>query len=59
MKLEKVKKIAVEKGLKPGRIKKAALIRAIQQAENNPACFETGQAAVCGQEDCLWRPDCV
>lgn len=59
MKLEKIKHIAMEMGLKPGRIKKAALVRAIQQAENNPCCFGTGQAVVCGQEGCLWRPDCV
>jgi len=59
MKLEELKKIAMDMGIKPGRMKKAELVRTVQQAEHNLCCFETGQAAVCGQEKCLWRPDCV
>jgi hypothetical protein len=58
MKLEEIKKIAQQHNIKVGKMKKAELIRAIQQAENNEACFETGQAAACGQKHCMWREDC-
>jgi hypothetical protein len=39
-------------------MKKAELVRAVQQAENNVECFETGTANNCGENDCLWREDC-
>jgi hypothetical protein len=39
-------------------MKKAELVRAIQQAEKNEECFETGKADVCGQDECIWREDC-
>jgi hypothetical protein len=59
MKLEKIKEIAKQHGIKVGKLKKAELVRAIQLAEVNEACFETGQASECGQAECLWRTDCV
>jgi hypothetical protein len=40
-------------------MKKADLVRAIQQAEGNQVCFETGVAEACGQHACLWRGDCA
>ena len=58
MKLIKIREIAKEHGLKPGRLTKAELIRSIQHAEGNQSCFGTGSSAVCGQIDCLWREDC-
>lgn len=58
MKLEDIKEIAKQHGIKVGKLKKAELVRAIQLAEGNEVCFETGQAAVCGQAECLWRTDC-
>jgi hypothetical protein len=58
MKLEEIKVIAKKHDIKVGKQKKAELVRAIQGAEKNDACFETGQASECGQEGCLWRPDC-
>ena len=58
MKLEEIKEIAKQHGIKTGKMKKADLVRAIQMAESNDACFETGQASTCGQDECLWRPDC-
>jgi hypothetical protein len=58
MKMDEIKEIAKKHGIKPGKMKKADLIRAIQQAEGNEACFETGKADVCGQDSCLWRGDC-
>lgn len=59
MKLEQIKEIAKQYDIKAGRLKKAELVRAIQAAEGNDVCFETGRAAACGQADCLWRPDCI
>jgi hypothetical protein len=58
MKLEEIKEIAKQHGIKVGKLKKAELVRAIQVAEKNDACFETGRAAECGQPECLWRDDC-
>lgn len=59
MKLDEIKEIAKLHNIKVGKMKKADLVRAIQQAENNNVCFETGQAKNCGQDACLWREDCV
>ena len=59
MKLDEIKEIAKQHNIKVGKMKKADLVRAIQQAENNDICFETGQSNTCGQDSCLWREDCV
>lgn len=59
MKLDEIKEIAKLHNIKAGKMKKVDLVRAIQQAENNDTCFETGQAENCGQDACLWREDCV
>ncbi|MDA8431084.1 MAG: Rho termination factor N-terminal domain-containing protein [Geobacteraceae bacterium] len=58
MKLDEIKEIAKQHNIKVGKMKKADLVRAIQQAENNDICFGTGQANTCGQQACLWRGDC-
>ena len=58
MKLEEIKEIAKQHDIKVGKLKKAELVRAIQAAEGNEVCFETGKADQCGQENCLWRGDC-
>jgi len=58
MNMAQVKEVAREHGVKPGKLKKAELIRAVQQAEENPQCFNTDFAQACGQADCLWRGDC-
>jgi len=59
MKLDEVKKIAAELGIKAGKLRKAELIQQIQRTEANDPCYGTGKAADCGQEECLWREDCV
>jgi hypothetical protein len=59
MKLEEIRKIANQHNIKSGKTKKADLIRAIQQAEDNEPCFDSGKASDCGQEECLWRKDCA
>jgi len=58
MNMTQVKDVAKERGVKPGRMKKQDLVRAIQAQEGNPECFNTGTSQGCGQDDCLWREDC-
>ncbi len=58
MKMEAIKEIAKRHDIKAGKMKKADLVRAIQHAEGNEACFATGKAGVCGQHACLWLEDC-
>lgn len=58
MKIAEVRELAVQRGLKADKMKKTEIIRAIQAAEGNTACFDTGAAAECGQADCLWLTDC-
>lgn len=59
MNINEIKAIAKERGVNPGRLKKADLIRAIQQEEGYAACFGTGSGGVCEQPHCLWREDCA
>jgi hypothetical protein len=58
MKLDDIKEIAKQHNIKVGKMKKADLVMAIQQAENNDVCFEAGKVDSCGQDACLWREDC-
>ena len=58
MKLDEIREIARKHEIKAGKMKKADLIRAIQAAEGNPVCFESGTVDQCGQDVCLWREDC-
>lgn len=58
MNLNHIKTLAVERGIRPARLKKTELVRAIQAAENNQACYMTNQVDRCGQEACLWRTSC-
>ncbi len=59
MKLEEIKQIAKQHNIKAAKLKKVDLVRAVQEAENNEVCFETGTAENCGQNTCLWRKACV
>lgn len=58
MKLSELKELAAQRGLKTDKLKKAEIIRAIQGAEGNATCFDTGAVAECGQINCLWKEDC-
>lgn len=58
MDMEQIKEVAKDRGVKPGKLKKVELIRAIQAAEGNPQCFGTEQIERCGELGCLWREDC-
>jgi hypothetical protein len=59
MKLEDIRKIAQQHGIKTTKMKKVELIRTIQSSEQNEPCFDSGKAGSCGQDSCLWRSDCV
>lgn len=58
MKMNEVKQKAKSIGVTPGRMKKADLIHAIQQAEGNEVCFST-EKDYCEQKQYCWRGDCV
>ena len=58
MKVQDIKDIAKKRGVNAGKMNKTELIRAIQTAEENNACFATPSAQTCGQMNCLWRADC-
>ena len=58
MKIQDIKDIAKKKGVNAGKMNKTDLIRAIQKAEGNDACFATASVQTCGQMSCLWRGDC-
>lgn len=49
MKLSEVRELAAQRGLNTDKMKKAEIVRSIQAAEGNSACFDTGIAAGCGQ----------
>jgi hypothetical protein len=59
MKLDEIRKIAKQHNINAGKKKKAELVRAIQEAEGNEPCFDSGKADQCGQDDCIWRDDCA
>ena len=59
MTLAEIKKTAEAKGVKPAKMKKDELIRAIQTAEGNIACFATEAADGCPEAGCLWKSDCA
>jgi hypothetical protein len=45
-------------GIKTANMKKADIIKAIQLAEGNIDCYDSGKSASVGQDNCLWREDC-
>jgi hypothetical protein len=59
MKMQEIRAIAKPLGIKTSRMSKINLVRAIQQAEGNFACFATASAGECDQAECIWRADCL
>lgn len=58
MNMQEVRKKAKILNIKPGKMRKADLIRFIQATEGNYPCF--GQANdSCDQSLCCWRDDCL
>lgn len=59
MSLEEIRAIAKSYGVVAGKQPKPDLIKSIQVAEGNFACFGTAQDGECDQGSCLWRADCL
>jgi hypothetical protein len=59
VKLDDIRNIANDKGIKPGKLNKTQLVRTIQREEGNSDCFATPAIGDCGQMGCLWREDCA
>lgn len=58
MKMQQIRSIAKEHGVKSGRLSKINLIHEIQRTEGNFDCFGTAYDGYCDQHGCLWRVDC-
>lgn len=58
MTIQKVRKLARNQGLSPGKHDKIDLIRMMQRREGNFDCFATAIDGICDQNGCLWREDC-
>jgi len=58
MKMTDIQKRAKMVGLKAGKVKKAELIRKIQEQEGNFTCFQSA-TDYCDQAECCWRGDCL
>jgi len=56
--MKDIRKIALKINVKYGKLNKTALIRKIQEGEENFSCFATAHEDVCDQKQCLWRTDC-
>ncbi len=59
MKMQDIRVIAKRMEIKTSRMSKLNLIREIQVAEGNNACFASEVAADCDQHSCIWRDDCL
>ena len=58
LKINQIKKKAESFGIKPGKMKKADLIHAIQIAEGNTPCFGRSNGQ-CSNYDCCFMKDCL
>ena len=58
MKMQDIRKIAKENGLKTGKLNKTLLVRQIQATEGNFDCFASASNDYCDQSACIWQGDC-
>ena len=58
MKMQDIRKIAKENGLKTGKLNKTLLVRHIQATEGNLDCFASASNDYCDQSTCIWQDDC-
>ncbi len=59
MQFQEIRKMAKAMDVNTYQMKKVDIIRAIQNAENNIPCFGTSRIDACGEDACLWRPECI
>jgi hypothetical protein len=57
MKIQRIRSIAKEMGVKSARMSKGEIIRATQEAEGNFPCFGSARDGYCDREDCMWKED--
>ena len=48
-----------QKGVNLHKMRKEDLIRLVQKAEGNTACYQGEFSSVCGQTDCKWFDSCT
>ncbi|VAW70675.1 hypothetical protein MNBD_GAMMA09-2868 [hydrothermal vent metagenome] len=58
MKMQDIRVIAKDFGIKASSMSKARLIQTIQHSEGNFDCFSSAIDGECDQLKCLWRDDC-
>ena len=58
MKMQEIRKIAKENGLKTGKLNKTLLVKQIQISEGNFDCFASASNDYCNQANCIWQDDC-
>ncbi len=58
MKFNEIRKMAKGMGINTYKMKKTAMIRAIQKAEENIECYATERVQYCDEGACLWRDTC-
>lgn len=58
-KLQEVRTMARKMGIDTRNVTLKELIRAIQRAEGNKACYMSAEVLTCEQTNCLWREDCA
>jgi hypothetical protein len=59
MNMQEIRKLARDRGLKPGKSTKLRLVREIQRQEGNFDCYATDTEGQCNQSNCLWHRDCA
>jgi hypothetical protein len=59
MLVSQIQQQANDLGIRGAKMRKGDLIRAIQSAEGNAACFGAEWRFSCSQMDCTWREDCL
>ncbi len=58
MKMQDIRKIAKQNGLKTSKLNKTLLVRKIQSTEGNFDCFASASNDYCDQTACIWQDDC-
>lgn len=57
MNMQQLRDIAKQRGVTPGKLGKAELVRRLQREEGNFDCFARAYDGYCDQYGCLWRED--
>ncbi len=58
MKLQEIRVMAKNFGIKASSMNKSQLIHSIQDIEGNFNCYASAGNGECDQANCLWRDDC-